>query len=246
MLIDGAQLPQPPSSSGRSLNVVWAQAPQNCDLQSPRNWGSRAPRSGSSATTAILFSPLIIGEAAQRGPAVAEGEQLPLTLQSPHHRGIRSTRPRPWWEPSSLTLQSPHHRGSRSAESVVAVTWWRQVLQSPHHRGSRSTTKHCAGKKCCSFSPLIIGEAAQHPRPKSTRAWLNSSSPLIIGEAAQLGGQVNVTSISGFQPEGPSVPSSSGKPLDADRDTFICHFPSVPSSSGKPLNTRTAGSGSAR
>jgi hypothetical protein len=179
--------------------VVWAQAPQNCDLQSPRNWGSRAVPSSS-------------------------GEPL---------NEYRADNP------EQFDLQSPHHRGSHS-------TGWTSAPTSP---------------SSSSFSPLIIGEAAQQvQRPGHLEG--PTFSPLIIGKAAQ----PIRSSARGLRLRTPSVPSSSGKPLNFEKIEMPWELilqsphhrgsrstwthpgrrqrrrdaPSVPSSSGKPLNMLAA------
>jgi hypothetical protein len=186
MLIDGGQLPQPPSSSGRSLNVVCPQAPQNCDLQSPCNWGSRAPRSGSSATTAILFSALIIGEAAQLVPRSA----------TPSSRG---------------TPFSPLIIGEAAQPIGEYVFCHNDRLQSPHHRGSRSTVPGSGcGSPRTSVPPSSGKPLNAAPSLNSTRS-STPFSPLIIGEAAQPHDQLR----GHRRRHWPSVPSSSGKPLNS-------------------------------
>jgi hypothetical protein len=129
------------------------------------------------------------------------------SLQSPHHRGSRSTGIAFDLILWLVMLQSPHHREVRSTSELLAGSN-RCSLQSPHHRGGRSTT----ARRPTSFSPLSIGEVAQHRHPRTglnphplacpsvpssagrslTRRMHSmpltspSFSPLIIGEIAQL------------------------------------------------------------
>jgi hypothetical protein len=106
-----------------------------------------------------------------------------------------------------------------AAQLHRADRWaWRHAvsLQSPHHRGSRSTLFGVsflalfAGVSA--FSPLIIGEAAQLIAWKVFLIELTSPfSPLIIGEAAQQSETLDASGGYAY----PSVPSSSGKPLNS-------------------------------
>jgi hypothetical protein len=136
-----------------------------------------------------------------------------LYLQSPHHRGSRSTAVVAFLilRAPATRLQSPHHRGSRS--SVVPGSLSHPVptlqsasssgkllntractppsepprlkdkLRSLHHRGNLPTTTPSWWSSAVTFSPLV-GEVSQRSIPFSGTT-SRSFSPLIIGEVAQ-------------------------------------------------------------
>jgi hypothetical protein len=118
----------------------------------------------------------------------------------------------------------PSSSGSPLNDTLNVQTFDPDLL-SPHHRGVRSTCgvgsrgRHVHGLPFC---PLIIGESAQR-------------ALVLAATLAACGG--NSHSENPDLP--PSVPSSSGSPLNPDElggsGSCGCR-PSVPSSSGSPLN----------
>jgi hypothetical protein len=170
----GDDEPSVPSSSGKLLNRV-------CRFPS---WS----RSSATDANQPTFSPLIIGEVAQR----ADDELL-----KPWFDQINSSVP----SSSGKSLNASWSFQEKGPGGVVII------LQSPHHRGSRSTLAD--GQRRLVHSPSV---------PSSSGKSLNSAkdgvgpqhlsfSPLIIGEVAQRRGEVH-------RPGVPSVPSSSGKSLN--------------------------------
>jgi hypothetical protein len=152
--------PSAPSSSGKSLNrAPLAELP--LFLQSPHHRGSRSTITVVGGYFGIRdFSPLIIGEVAQPAQITVNGTFEP-SVPSSSGKSLNTCR-QTWC--NDATLQSPHHRGSRSTAIVgVTIMWGRVfVLQSPHHRGSRSTHLCCRSQRPDPSVPSSSGKSLNH------------------------------------------------------------------------------------
>ena len=129
--------------------------------------------------------------------------------ESPHHRGVLSTK---FYDAGNdADLRSPHHRGVLSTSPVRPARRHEDEfpsvpsssgsplnmsrggrglvlgLRSPHHRGVLSTAGDSftvPANACKAFGPLIIGESSQQRSPPD-RIGHPAFGPLIIGESSQ-------------------------------------------------------------
>jgi hypothetical protein len=178
------------AETGRNRQRQSDRRPSGSPETSPLLRGSSSRHAAEVRELRITFSPLIIGESRS---TYLEQEWPTLDLQSPLHRGSRSTITR---------SRRVHHADSPSVPSSS--------------RKSRSTTRPCRSRPCSpTFSPLMVGEVAQRRRlgdnliPNPFRA---VQSPHHRGSPSPLEDLAPAEHL--LRPWPSSVPSSSGSRLN--------------------------------
>ena len=193
------------------------------EVAQPRPTGScRPPRWPTTST--LSFRPLIIGEVAQRSRALcspASSPFSPLIIGEVAQRYV-AHRPEGGHGPSVPSSSGRSLNGPRG----TGLPGHDPSVPSSSGRLLNSCSSHHA-PKMRNLQSLIIGEAAQpHPPPPRARPMAGHHqtifSRLIIGEAAQPSSSPKSTSAS---PRRPSVPSSSGRPLNVPRSSPLSWRP---------------------
>jgi hypothetical protein len=223
--------PSVPSSSGSPLNrnEEYLKAQFEKSLLSPHYRGVRSTLPG--------------GQLQRGEPSVPSSSGSPLnsrmyglgttqSLLSPHHRGVRSTMrkqlkkspaksPQPS-VPSSSGSPLNRVRGGSRPDFFPSVP---SSSGSPLNGGlgPQDDREH--------FCPLIIGESAQPCVTSGETPARSSFCPLIIGESAQRAPRFGSHSVGLLSPHHRGVRST------ADSTESMYVDPSVPSSSGSPLNS---------
>jgi hypothetical protein len=209
-----------PSSSSRS------------SLLSPHHRGVRSTAHfGLLSFASALFFLLSPHHRGVRSTSSSTHWSASCPLLSPHHRGVRSTMRRP---PRSEQVRSsvPSSSGSplnlaarergRSDQDVLLSLIIGESAQRherdradpaepsvPSSSGSPLNEKAEALQKVETFCPLIIGESAQRKSAQELHTWLSLLSPHHRGVRSTGDGHQH------GRRHGPSVPSSSGSPLNA-------------------------------